>query len=441
LGSKTAPVFLGTVLSVTDLPQTSDFVFLSSRKAHVRVDESFGGLSSDVREVDVLAGSGGGDCGIPFRVGEVYLIDSSVGKDGYTRAGICSSTRRIDAAGVDLRILRQRRDGKQLPSLTGLVVQTDRNFDGLLGMRDPKPLANMQVRVKADGKVYETQADNEGFYAFYSLPSGKYEFAPDLPPATMLSWFIGSERPLAPLEVRTGACQMHNIDVFSSGSIQGRILDASGKPLGSAFAYIVPASETVLPKKGKLYWEYQGKTDFFKFVHIPPGEYLIVVNPDDSLDPDFPYRRTFYPGVRDRASAAVITIRGGEQIKDANISLEQQFTPRHLTARVTWSDGRLVRDFVHVVAAGTVNPGAMSHTKQPDLKASVVDLGLLPNEAYEVEAELTCRYADDRSMGPGASLKSNKVYLPTGDDRKEILLTIPATSCPEVSGKKLLTDQ
>jgi hypothetical protein len=441
LGSKTGPVFLGTVLSVTDLPRTNGFVFLSSRKAHIRVDESFGGLSPDVHEVDVLTGSGGGDCGIPFRTGDVYLIDAFVGQDGLAHAGICSSTRQIDTAGVALQILRKRRDGKQVPSLTGQIAQQDRNFDGLLGMRDPKPLANTLVRMKADGRVYETLADNEGFYAFYGLPSGKYEFAPDLPPATMLSWFIGSDRPLASFELHAGACQLRNIEVFTSGSIQGRILDASGKPLGSAFAYIVPTSENVLPKKGKLYWEYQGKNDFFKFVHIPPGEYLIVVNPDDSLDPNFPYRRTFYPGVHDRASAAIITIRGGEQIKDVDISLEQQFTPRHLTVRVTWADGRLVRDYVHVVAKGAVNPGAMSDTKRPDLKASVVDLSVLPNEPYEVEAELTCRYADDRRMGPGVKLKSNKVYLPTGDDRTEILLTIPATSCPAVIGKELLTDQ
>ena len=34
------------------------------------------------------------------------------------------------------------------------------------------------------------------------------------------------------------------------------------------------------------------------------------------------------------------------------IRLEGQFTPRHLTVRVTWSDGRFIGDFVHVVAKG-----------------------------------------------------------------------------------------
>src|SRR5262249_34992381 len=44
LGNDKGPVFLGTVLEVADLPRTADFVFLASRKARIRVDESFGGL-------------------------------------------------------------------------------------------------------------------------------------------------------------------------------------------------------------------------------------------------------------------------------------------------------------------------------------------------------------------------------------------------------------
>jgi hypothetical protein len=440
MGDKAGPVFQGTVLAVTDLPRTSDFLFLSMRKARIQVNESFGGLSPDVHEVDVLTGAGGGDCGIPFQPGEVYLVAAFVGNDGLIHAGICSSTRRIDSADVALRVLRQQRDGHLVPSLTGQIVQIDRNFEGLLGTLAPKRLANVAIRVRANGMVYETRADADGLYAFYGLPAGKYEFDPDLPPNTTLSWFIGSDRAVIPFELK-GGCAERNIEVFASGSIQGRIFDSSGKLLPHAFVYIVPADTKELPKERQLYWESQGKEGFFKFVHIPPGQYLILVNPDDARKPEFPYPRTFYPGAQDRASAGTVIIRGGEQITDVDIRLKEQFTPHHLTVRVTWADGRLIRDFVFVQAKGTVNPDALSYTSQPDMKASVVDLSILPNEPYDVEAQLICRYADDRSVGPGKTLKSNKVHLGTGEGRTDIFLAIPATACPEVPGKTLLTDQ
>jgi hypothetical protein len=168
---------------------------------------------------------------------------------------------------------------------------------------------------------------------------------------------------------------------------------------------------------------------------------LILVNPDDSRSPEFPYRRTFHPDVHDRASAAIITVRAGEQITDADIRLEQQFTARHLTVRVTWADGRLIKNFVFVTAKGTANPAAKSDTSQPDMKASVVDLSILSNEPYEVEGELTCRYSDERSSSPGAKLKSNKVYLGSGDARTELFFTIHAMACPEIRGKTVETDQ
>lgn len=441
LEGNAGPVLLGTVLAVADLPSSGDDDFLTRRMARIRVDESFAGVPPQVREVDVLTGAGGGDCGIRFKAGEVYLIDAFVGEDGKFHAGICSSTRKIDEAGVALRILRQQRDGQHLPSLAGRIAQYDRNFDGPLGRHAPKSLPNTLVRVKAeDGRVYETRADADGLYAFFSLPPGRYRFAPDLPPGTTLSWYFGSDEPLMPFELR-GGCQEENIDVFAVGSIQGRVLDSSNNLLPHAFVYIIPAEEKVLREERQMYWESQGERRFFKFVHIPPGRYLIVVNPDDSRNPDFPYARTFYPGVHEREAASVITVRPGEEVKDADIRLDQQFGPRHLTVRITWADGRVIKDLLSVEAKGTVNPSAMSHATQPDMKMSVVDLSILPNEPYEVGAELICVYADERSVGPGTTLKSNRVFIGPREDRTELSLTMPGTACPDIPGKTSLNEQ
>ena len=139
--------------------------------------------------------------------------------------------------------------------------------------------------------------------------------------------------------------------------------------------------------------------------------------------------------------AAVITVHEGEQIQEANIRVAPQFAARHLTVRVTWSDGRLVKDWVHIDAKETAARNAIHHTHQPDPKASVLELSILPNEAYEIEAQLICQYAGENSVGPGATLKSNNVYLGARDDRTEVWLRLPGTACPEVAGKKLLSER
>ena len=239
MGNNAYPVFLGTVLSVTDLPFTGSVEFLSSRKARIRVDESFGGLAPEVKEVDVFTGLGGGDCGIPFQVGDVYLVAASTGQGSELHVGLCSSTRKIEGSSGILPILRQRRDGKPIPSLAGRIAQYDRNSGGPLGMNPPKALANIRIRMKANGNAYETLSDSAGLYAFYGLPGGQYELAPELPPGTTLSSpSINSDAPLQPVRFIPGACKEYDIEVFQAGSIQGLVLDSKGDSPAQGLIYI-----------------------------------------------------------------------------------------------------------------------------------------------------------------------------------------------------------
>jgi hypothetical protein len=242
------PVFVGTVLSVIDLPRKpGELEFLSSRSAKFRIDESFGGVPEGLREIEIWTGSGGGDCGIGFRVGDTFLVNAYTGKDGFARTGICSGTRRLDYAGVALENLRARKAGKPMPSLTGRLAQQDRDFRGRISRHKPKLLANTLERVKAanGGKVYETRSDAQGLYAFYDLPPGVYELAPELPPGTQLSRYVGGDRAAALVSVAASQCLEHNLDVFSSGSVQGRVLDSSGKLASYSLVYIVPEDQEI----------------------------------------------------------------------------------------------------------------------------------------------------------------------------------------------------
>src|SRR5262249_54564424 len=158
-----------------------------------------------------------------------------------------------------------------------------------------------------------------------------------------------------------------------------------------------------LPRERQLYGEGQGREGYFKFVHIPPGQYLILVNPDDEQNPEFPYRRTFYPSIHERESAAIVTMFGGEHIAGVDIQVEEAYTRGHLKVRVNGEDGRMIRTLVLVKAKPTDNTSAMIQEALPDRKTSLTDLVILANEPYDIEARLVCRYSDERSSGPGAT--------------------------------------
>ena len=69
----------------------------------------------------------------------------------------------------------------------------------------------------------------------------------------------------------------------------------------------------------------------------------------------------------------------------------------------------------------------------------VVDLSILPNEPYDLEGSLTCQYADDHSLGPGAKLHTNVIHIEPGDGQSDLVLALRADACPEVPGKTLMT--
>jgi hypothetical protein len=423
-------VFSGAVLDVQVVPHVpGETAFLSTRKARFRVDDSFGGLPADVREVDIYTGSGGGDCGIRFEPGDRYLIQSTLGTDGNLHTGICSSTRRIENAGTFLHLLRQLRNGKPSPTLIGRIAIRHRN-DG--ESPPPRVLASTRIRARSGDKTWETLSDADGIYAFYDLPPGRYNVEPELPPGLRVSRYIGDDEPPAPASVTGRGCWPHDVDVFSSGSIQGRVLDSSNRLLRHATVYLVPEGTSDFSRIASMDSESQTEErGHFRFVHVDPGRYWILMNPSDTRDPAFPYPRTFYPGLRDVGAAGAITVGLGEEVKDADIRLRPSFEPRRLVLRVTWADGRLIRDFVAVKTTGIRNPEAKLDVRYPDTSVSIVNLALVPDEAYRIRAELTCHYRDPDGSGAVERLRTPPVDVSPNDRRTEITLALQVNACPE----------
>ena len=101
LTARSEAVFSGTVVVVTPVETFEGGVTNGQYTVLFRVDEVWAGSETVRLHQAVIAGSGGGDCTIPFALGESWLIYGSpdAGKIG---TGICNRTARLaDATDLD----------------------------------------------------------------------------------------------------------------------------------------------------------------------------------------------------------------------------------------------------------------------------------------------------------------------------------------------------
>jgi len=148
-----------------DFPQ----IYLSER-VRLRVSEDFRG--ADGENFELQTGFGYGDCGVPFEVGETFLVYANRVEEGSNRwkTSVCSGTRRINADEQDLRTLRELKAGQQfVPRIYGNLMHYD--YDN----PDGTPIAGARITLSREGKILkETQTDREGRFLFKGLKNGKY---------------------------------------------------------------------------------------------------------------------------------------------------------------------------------------------------------------------------------------------------------------------------
>ena len=94
-------VFVGTVTGIRPMraPETERLV-LERRIVAFNVEKGVRGINGSA--VDVRTGSGGGDCGFDFKIGERYVVYAYRHPDGWLSTGTCSRTRLAADAAEDL---------------------------------------------------------------------------------------------------------------------------------------------------------------------------------------------------------------------------------------------------------------------------------------------------------------------------------------------------
>lgn len=205
---------------------------------------------------------------------------------------------------------------------TSVTAQTPKRKGEITGRvvtADGQPASEATVTAYAVGsnkdESQEAECDNDGNFKLTGLRPGSYIISASLPGYVSFNGTSGSELH------RIG--ENVTLTLVKGGVITGRVTDADGEPMEGArvdLSVIEGAFSGIPDYLGEL-----GLTDdrgIYRIYGLPPGKYMASVT--DAPLPEFhssSFRHgapTYYPSAN-RAAAAAITVRAGEEVTGIDI--------------------------------------------------------------------------------------------------------------------------
>lgn len=259
-----------------------------------------------------------------FQEGQSYFIDgrrSDLLLHHFlpiVETGICTRTRPVENAAVELRLLREARVLIPLTNKTRIVgkVQSPKRPSEItkpvskmtaLNVVDERamnpmakytPLAGARIRVTGPAGSTIVTTDAAGIYEVSGLIPDDYTLSLLDQPANQ----IAEDRKLLKKDLMEDRPVESNFILDWDGSIEGAIRDTTGNP---ALAVLELQSRDATQVSDSLR---SGKNGLFQFKHLPPGSsYILMVNPGGP-NKDSPYAPVYYPSAAHPNAAWVLKI-------------------------------------------------------------------------------------------------------------------------------------
>jgi len=331
-------VFAGTVTEIVSVPveygEGEARRTYTERIARFEAEEWFRGERG--RTVEVLSGQTS-MCVYDYRQGGRYFVYARRSSDGRLRASIFSRTRPLAEAADDLAYAREIARGEEGARIIGLVQRVSRQHahEGW----SVTPVAGAAVSVEgSNGQRWDALTDARGQFEVRGARPGTFRVRARLAEKLRVSEF--DETVYVPREGE-GWCYAGVVfNATSLGAVAGRVVGAGGEPVPLLMLDLLPAAARSGLARPPFFTATSNEDGEYKFDHVPPGRYLLAVNPENHVGRKLPaYPRSYYPGVLDAASAAVIDVGENQTKRTKDFRVPPPLRERTLSGTVVAEDG------------------------------------------------------------------------------------------------------
>jgi hypothetical protein len=361
-------VFSGRVVQIEDIKSGTGDLYNPSKKVRFAVIDAFRGITGET--VELHTGSGGGDCGFAFELNESYLVYAGNNNEGKLSTSICTRTRTLAKAAEDIEYILGLPNAKPGARLSGTVSKSlARKPDDY---RPNPPLPDIPITITGDKTRFETVTDAGGAYSFADIPAGKYTVSAAVPRGFL------DEDSTRQVELFDKGCGAASFWFYTDTSLSGMVRDENGKPAEVSLTLVPSDTLNERSQQGRQFGS-SGPDGRFTFRHIPDGRYYLGVRLGSSVQLDFPYPRTFYPGTPDIARAAVIEVHEGNVLGNFDFQLPPKLASRTVSGKIVLPPGVLIKN-AHIC----LEEGALCESTE--------EMRLKPDGSFKFTAFIGVRY-------------------------------------------------
>ena len=399
---KSSAVFLGTVTyTTTNTAKRGEYDF-HSRVFRFTVDKAFRGV--EAKEVEVLTGSGGGDCGYGFQLGGQYVVYAYRDNDNRLATSICSRTRPSSNADADLVYFRDLPKVDPGGTIFGEIKLQRRNETNGI---DVTPLKGVKLLLVGRGKDYEAISDENGKYKASAVQPGTYRVRVKLPEGTSV------HQAEQEVEVSGKGCAQASFWLQPDTRVTGKVLDSAGLPAADVLMELMPIGGNGGAFRSYVRSDSEGR---YEMKLVAPGRYLLGVRIVGSAGATYvPFPQTYYPGVPDKSDATILTLNEGQHFEANDLILPPRFVEKQLNGIVLDSSGQPVPGATVWLKEIQYKDSDMPYRRETDQEGRFV-FPVFEGIRYRLNAYL------DRKDGPRPESGELQIVISSNPDTIKLVL-------------------
>ena len=333
---KTPFVFLGTV-ELADPDEDSSQTIFQPQSVRIHVDEAFKGVANG-QTIELQ--QGGTDCDAKFRTGQhsVFYLQAGTTRGSWFVPWCTHSLGSAESVGDDLLFLRGLPQSAIGTRLSGKVYE-----DSLTTLSRDSSIPNVRIRISGPRRFTQEAVTNAaGVYEVFGLRPGRYSVRIEVPQGLKV-WFpsiTGSPRVQgddAAVELVSNGGVSVDFVLQPDTKLSGRMLDAKGVPMSGVCVDLEPVQGR--GENGARFFGCSKKDGVFEITSMPPGEYVLVAADEVSANGLKSKSTLYYPGVRDRKLATIVSIEASEDIDNIDIRLPSNEKRYKVGGRFQFADG------------------------------------------------------------------------------------------------------